>query len=396
MMKKKILHLITHLGIGGAQDNTLLTVEKCDRTRFDVHLASNPNGKWINRAKETTPNFHSIPNLVHPIHPFKDALSILDLVRLFRQEQFDIVHTHSTKAGIVGRWAAHLAKVPVIVHTIHGFAFHDFMPAWKRQLYINLELCATPCTDFFITVSELNRKEAIDLNIVKYENSQTVYSGIDFSKLDRFSEPSQTRQKLHIPEDYKVIVMVGRLDKQKAPNLLIDAFNLVVEKLPKTLLLLVGDGELKYNLQQQVSKLGISQNVKFLGSREDIPEILKVSDIFALSSLWEGLGRAMTEAMLLGKPVVVPNIYGIPEIVHHNETGLLFDAKNIEQIATHLIHLLQHSQERERLGKNAQQLTRKLFDANVMVAQIEEIYTHLLQTRICTKNELNNSNSVLK
>ncbi len=376
--KPKILHLITHLAVGGAQDNTLLTVEKHDRTRFDVHLASHPNGKWSDRAKKAAEHFHSLPNLVHPIHPLKDVLCLFNLVKLFRREKFDIVHTHSTKAGILGRWAARIARVPIIVHTIHGFAFHDFMPAWKRQLYINLERTAKPCTDFFITVSELNRKEAVALNLIEFYNSQTVYSGINFSKLDRLSAPYQTRQKLEIPEGWQVIVMVGRLDKQKAPNILIDAFNQVIKKCPKTLLLLVGDGELRENLQEQVLKLGISQNVKFLGSREDVPEILKIADIFALSSLWEGLGRAMTEAMLVGKPVIVPNIYGIPEIVHHNETGLLFDVGDIEKLALHLVYLLQNPQERERLGKKAQQLTRKLFDADLMVTQIEEIYEGLL------------------
>jgi glycosyltransferase involved in cell wall biosynthesis len=384
-MAKKVLHIITHLGIGGAQDNTLLTVEKHDRTRFNVHIASYPDGKWINRAKEATEHFHPLPNLVHPIHPLKDAYCVLDLVKLFRKEKFDIVHTHSTKAGILGRWAARIARVPIIVHTIHGFAFHDFMPAWKRQLYINLELSAKPCTDFFITVSELNRQEATALNIINIENSQTVYSGINFSKLDRLSEPCQTRQELGIPEGWQVIVMVGRLDKQKAPNILIDAFSQVIQQCPKTLLLLVGDGELKSILQQQTQKLGIPQNVKFLGSREDVPEILKIADIFALSSLWEGLGRAMTEAMLVGKLVVVPNIYGIPEIVHHNETGLLFDAGDVEKLAIHLIYLLKNPQERERLGKNAQKLTRKLFDADLMVTQIEAIYERLLQKNITRK-----------
>jgi glycosyltransferase involved in cell wall biosynthesis len=380
-MPKKILHLITHLGIGGAQDNTLLTVEKCDRARFDVHIASNPTGKWSDRAKKATEHFHSLPNLVYPIHPIKDVLCVFDLAKLFRQEKFDIVHTHSSKAGILGRWAARLAKVPVIIHTIHGFAFHDFMPAWQRQFFINLERAAKPCTDFFITVSELNRKEALTLNLIELENSQTVYSGINFYKLDRFSEPNQTRQELDIPKEFQVIVMVGRLDKQKAPNILIDAFAQVIQKCPKTFLLIVGDGELREYLEQKASQLNILQNIKFLGSREDVPDILKIADIFALSSLWEGLGRAMTEAMLVGKPVVVPNIYGIPEIVHHNETGLLYEAGDTKKLALNLIYLLQNSQERERLGKNAQKLTRKLFDGDLMVAQIEEIYQHLLQKK---------------
>ncbi|NEP12880.1 MAG: glycosyltransferase family 4 protein [Symploca sp. SIO2C1] len=379
--RPKILHLITHLPVGGAQDNTLITVEKHDRTQFTVHLAANPEGNWYNRAQQATDTFHPLPHLVNPVHPSQDLKALSDIIRLLKQEQFDVVHTHSSKAGILGRWAARLARVPVVVHTIHGFAFHDFMPAWKRQLYINLERSACPCTDFFLTVSELNRQEAAQLGILNLENSQTVYSGINFSKLDRLSNPQQTRQQLEIPDDWQTIVMVGRLDPQKAPNYLIEAFAQVLKQSPKTLLLLVGEGELQASLQTQTQKLGITNHVKFLGSREDVPEILKIGDIFALSSLWEGLGRAMTEAMLLGKPVVVPNIYGIPEIVHQDQTGLLFPAGDIQQLAAHLVYLLQNPEARHRLGQNAKQLTRKLFDADCMVQQIEEIYDKLLSHR---------------
>lgn len=381
MKKLKVLHLITRLVVGGAQDNTLLTIEKSDRTKFNVHLASNPDGFWYSRAIQSTDNFHSLPNLVNPLNPIKDFIALSDIVQLLRREQFDIIHTHSSKAGILGRWAARIAGVPVVIHTIHGFAFHDFMPSWKRQIYINLERSVRPCTDFFITVSELNRQEAVKLGILSLENSQTVYSGIDFSKLDRPSNSQQTKEQLGIPEGWKTIVMVGRLDEQKAPYFLVDAFSQVLKQHPETLLLLVGEGELQPMLQTQVEKLGIVKQVKFLGSREDVPEILQVADIFALSSRWEGLGRAMTEAMLLGKSIVVPNIYGIPEIVHHNETGLLFPSGNVDQLTSYLIYLLEHPEERQRLGENAKQLTRKLFDAERMVESIEQIYTQLLSKK---------------
>ncbi|GAX39161.1 group 1 glycosyl transferase [Tolypothrix sp. NIES-4075] len=372
----KILHLITSITMGGAQDNTLLTLEKHNRS-YEVHLASNPNGFWQERAKKAADVFHPLPNLVNPLNPLKDIATLIETVRLLRQEKFDLIHTHSSKAGILGRCSGKIVGIPVI-HTIHGFPFHDFMPKWKRQFYINIERSVRPFTDFFITVSELNRQEAANLNILNLDNSQTVYSGIDFTKLDRPFNLQDTRHTLEIPEGWQTISMVGRLDEQKAPYFLIDAFAKVLEHNPNTLLLLVGDGKLLNSLKSQVQQLGIEDKVRFLGSREDVPEILKVSDVFALSSLWEGLGRAMTEAMLVEKPVVVPNIYGIPEIVHHNETGLLFPAKDIEQLAQHLSYLLQHPEERERLGNNARQVTRQLFDANLMVQQIEAIYDRVL------------------
>jgi len=376
--KPKILHLITRLAVGGAQDNTLLTVEKHDRSQYTVHLASNPNGFWFNRAKQVADVFHPLKNLVNPLNPTQDLAAFREIITLLRREKFDLIHTHSSKAGILGRWAAKLAGVPAIVHTIHGFSFHDFMPNWKRQVYINLERSTRPCTDFFITVCELNRQQAIQLGLLSPNHSKTIYSSIDFTKLDRPFDPQHARQQLQIPDGWQTIIMVGRLDQQKAPYYLIDAFAEILPRHPKTLLLLVGEGELQPQLQAQARSLGIANHVRFLGSREDVPDLLRVADIFALSSLWEGLGRAMTEAMLVGIPVVVPNIYGIPEIVYHNETGLLFPAGEVKQLATHLNFLLQHPQERQRLGENAKQLTRRLFDANKMVLHIEAIYQSLL------------------
>ncbi|EGJ32396.1 MULTISPECIES: glycosyltransferase family 4 protein [Moorena] len=380
--KPKVLNIVTRLAVGGAQDTSLLTVKKHDRTRFTVHYASNPDGYWIERAQQAADKFYPLPHLIRPLHPTQDFQALLDIVRLLRQEQFDIVHTHSSKAGILGRLAARIARVPVVVHTIHGFPFNDFMPAWKRQLYINLERSVRSCTDFFITVSELNRQQAAQLGILSLENSKTVYGGIDLTKLDYPSNPTEMRHKLGIPDAWQTIVMVGRLDEQKAPYFLIDAFSQILAKFPKTILLIVGEGQLQPRLETQTQKLGIKENVKFLGSREDVPEILKIADIFALSSLWEGLSRAMTEAMLLGTPVVVPNIYGMPEVVHHNETGLLFPPRDTEELAAHLTDLLQNPQERERLGQNAKKLTRKLFDANVMVQTIETIYSELIVDKL--------------
>lgn len=380
MDKKKVLHLITRLVVGGAQDNTLLTVKNHNRSKFKVSLASNPNGIWLSKANEYSDFFFAIPTLTNPISPLNDIRAFADILKLLKTEDFDIIHTHSSKAGILGRLAAKMCNIPV-VHTIHGFPFHDFMPSWKKEFYVFIERWISQKTDFLITVSELNRNEALNLGIVKSENSQTIYSGIDFAKLDQKFDTESLYNEFNITKNSKIITMVGRLDKQKAPYFLIDAFAKVLAKDSDTLLLLIGEGELEDTLKNQVNRLNMNQKVRFLGSREDVPAILSISSIFVLSSLWEGLGRAMTEAMLIGKPVVVPNIYGIPEIVHHNETGLLFEAQNVGQLANHLIFLLQNPQEGDRLGQNAKELTRRLFDGEQMVRQIEAVYEKVLSDR---------------
>ncbi|NJN75491.1 MAG: glycosyltransferase family 4 protein [Synechococcaceae cyanobacterium RL_1_2] len=300
-----------------------------------MHVASNPAGEWLDRAKISSDQFSPIETLVNPINPIKDLRALWQIVQLMRREKFDLIHTHSSKAGILGRIAAFITKTPV-VHTIHGFPFHDFMPQWKQNLFIWLERWAASYTQFLITVSELNRNQAIALGIITQENSRTIYSGIDFRRLAALKpEQNQLRQALGLKTPTQIITMVGRLEPQKAPHYLIQAFAEVVKTCPDTVLLLVGDGELKPELLTQVETLGLQHQVQFLGSREDVLDILAISDIFALSSLWEGLGRAMTEAMLMGKAVVVPNIYGIPEIVHHQQTGLLFPPQDWEKLVHH-------------------------------------------------------------
>jgi glycosyltransferase involved in cell wall biosynthesis len=376
----KVLHLITLSVFGGAQDNTFSTVELHDRSRFDVHLACNPDGAWIERARESADWFHPIPTLATPINPLKDLRAFLDLVRLLRREQFDLVHTHTAKAGFLGRLAAAACRVPA-VHTYHAFPFHDFMRAWKRALFIQLEKCVRPCTDFFITLSENDRKEAARLGILDFARSAAVYTGIDFTKLDAPAKPTVSREKLKIPEAWQIVFMAGRLEPQKAPELLLDAFSQVVRVCPQTALVIAGDGPLRFSLERKIAALGLEAHVRLLGYRDDVPALIRLADVFAFSSRWEAMGRAMVEAMLLSKPVVAPAIYGIPEIVHHRETGLLYEVGRVEALAAGITQLLQNPDEARRMGYNARQLTRNLFDINVMVARIEKIYQMLLNTQ---------------
>jgi len=182
MRKKKILHLITLSVVGGAQDNTFSTAELHDRRRYEVHLASNPTGHWVDRAIEAADVFHPVPALVTVPHPMKDLKAFFVIVRLLRREKFDLIHTHTAKAGFIGRLAAGLCRVPHVVHTYHAFPFHKFMSPWKRQFYMLLERLARPSTDFFITVSENTRQEGQELRVLDAKRSRTVYSGIDFCK----------------------------------------------------------------------------------------------------------------------------------------------------------------------------------------------------------------------
>lgn len=376
--KVKVLHLITLSFVGGAQDNTFCTCERHDRERYEVHLGCNPSGQLVERARRACDVFHPIPALVRPFHPLKDLRAFLDILRLLRRLKFDLVHTHTAKAGFLGRLAASLCRTPVIVHTYHQFPFHDFMPVGGKWFYILLERAVRPFTSFFVTVSDRDFKEGARLRILDRVRTRTVYSGIDFVKLDRPSDPAEKRRSLNIPERWQVVVIVGRLEPQKAPQLLVEAFSHVVRLHPNSMLMLVGDGELRAELEARIRTLDLEQHIRILGFRDDVPDLLSMADVFASSSLWEGMGRSMTEAMLLGRAVVVPAICGIPEIVRDRDTGLLYDVGNVGQLAERLGFLLDHPEERRRLGENARHLTRELFDVNDMVTNIERIYEQLL------------------
>ncbi len=375
----KVLHLITRLIVGGAQDNTLLTVEKRRRDRYCVHVAGNPSGEWAERARQVADGFHPLANLFNPISPRRDSAALYDIVQLLRRERFDVVHTHSSKAGVLGRLAARIAGVPAIVHTMHGpTGLHDLMPPWKRRVFEFAERVAGRCTDHMIAVSETTRRQIVALGLVDAERTRTIYSGIDVERLDGVWDPQRVRAELSLAPGAKVVVFVGRLDAAKAPHILVSAFAEVARSHPEAVLVLVGAGDLEPRLRAQIAELRIDAKVRLLGTRHDVPAILRVADVFALSSLWEGVGRALTEAMLVGVPVVAPEIFGIPEVVHHGETGLLYPRGRADALARAILDLLDRPAEARRLADNGRRLTRRMFDGETMVRAIEALYEELL------------------
>lgn len=379
--RAKVLHLITLSVVGGSQDNTFGTCERHDRSRFEVHLATNSTGRWMDRARASADAFHPIDSYVTPPSPLNDLKSLVATTRLLRRERYDILHTHTAKAGFIGRLAARFAPVPIVVHTYHAFPWHDHMSGTKRGVFIGMERLVRDGTHYHITVSENERQEGLRRRVLREPDSRTIYSGIDFTKLDRPVDRDAIRASFGWGPRERVIGMVGRLDAQKAPELMVQAFARVAAADPLARLMIVGDGELRPNVEERIRSLGLGDKVKLLGFRDDVPSLVQASDIFALSSLWEGLGRAMTEAMLVGKAVVVPAINGIPEIVHEGRTGLLYPAGQVDKLADGILRLLADPSLATRLGNDARLLTRSLFDLNGMVRSIEEVFTAQLAKR---------------
>ena len=378
----KVLHIITNLPVGGAQDNTLLTVERLDRARYEVSLMCSPEGHWVRRAAHIPDlNLIFIDELVRPISIFRDLIAFWRIYRHIRKQRYTIVHTHSSKPGFTGRLAAWLARVPVIVHTIHGFPFHDFMPAFARHFYIRIERLLSRLTTRLVTVSKLNLEKAVKLGLAEREKFVNIYSGIDFEKFSVIADVYRKRQELGVAEHEYVVGMVGRFSEQKAPWNFIAAMPHVLHRYRNTRFVMVGDGELMAEMKALAEKLEVSRHVSFLGFRDDVAEILQTFDVYVLSSQWEGLGRSLTEAMFLGRAVVATDVEGVPELVQHGKTGILVPANNPEALAREIASLLADPEKRARLGHVAREKVDDTFDANRMVHELDRLYQKLLREK---------------
>lgn len=392
MKRTKVLHLITHLGVGGALDNTLLTVKGLSRDRYEVDLGAgalngNHHELWQERAETSADKVIMFQDLQRPPHPAKDKHVLQQLTEFIKERKYDIVHTHCAKAGVVGRMAAKRAGSAIVVHTYHSFGWqvaYDFHPAlWrrsltnlKREFYIRLERYAAGLADALVTVSELNKQEALDLKIGPAEKFVTIYSGVDLQSFrDLAVDRNSIARSFELSSERPIVGMIGRLSTQKAPLDFVQAAKTVLERRPDVQFILAGDGPLEADVAQAI---GPETRIKMLGFQNDVPKLLTILDIFALPSLWEGLGRALTEAMIMGVPVVATSVNGIPELVSHRTTGMLSPPGNPRALAENILWLLDHPEEARHMSGAAKKRVVPAFSAERMIEETDALYQRLL------------------
>ena len=381
----RIAHIITRMIVGGAQENTLLSVEGLQQRRdFDVTLISGvdhgPEGSLLTRARRTT-NLIVVPQLARKVNPVADLLAFWRLYALIRRGRYHIVHTHSSKAGVLGRLAATLAGTPIVVHTLHSLVFHDYQPRLlNRLLWLIKKICA-PMTSYFISVSEVTRQKATAEGIVREDNSCTIYSGMELEWFLRAKgDGSRIRQEFGIPADAPVVGKVARLFTLKGHDQLIDAAPAIVKRCPKVRFFLIGDGILYEHLQNRLVQLGIRENFVFAGftDRERIPEMLSAMDIVVHTSLREGLARVLPQALAMGKPCVTFDLDGAPEVVIPDKTGFLVQPGDSGALADAVIKLINDPALRTQMGEAGRHVVDPAFRAETMVDQIAAVYDKLL------------------
>jgi len=377
--KVKVLHLITMLELGGAQQNTLYTVSHLNKNYFDAYLGSGPGGILTNEAYSLlNDKFHIIPHLIREINPIYDLAALFELIFYIKKIKPMIIHTHSSKAGILGRTAAYLTGVPIIIHSIHGYGFTKYQNIIKFHLLKFAEKIVSKYTTHFICVSEANKKQGIEYKLFDNNKVSLIRSGIELN-LFRGVDGKKIRQEFSIEEEQPLVSMIACFKPQKAPSDFIKVAELVHKQKPQVRFMLVGDGVLKNDIQKMIEEKNLKECVFLTGWRRDIPQILAAADIIVLTSLWEGLPRTIIEAIASKKPIVATKVDGTADIIQDGYNGFLAQPHDIETIASKIITLLEDKALYNKFIHNSQAILNE-FDINLMVEQQEKLYLELIKS----------------
>ena len=380
----RVCHVITRLDLGGAQDNTLHTVRTL-RAPYRASLVAGPGGLLDDEAGRIEGvRVTFVPSLKGPIRPWDDLRALRDLERLFRSERPHVVHTHSSKAGVVGRLAAARAGVPVVVHTIHGFGFNAEQPPWLRTALVAAERLAARRATHVVAVSRAHLERGAALGCLDPARASVIRSGVHLGAFRAAADEapipggSPLRRDLGLPADAPVVGLIACLKPQKAPLDFVEAAARVVAMRPDARFLVAGDGELRGAVEARCKALGIADKVRLLGWRRDVPRIMAAVDIVVLTSLWEGLPRVVPEAIAAGRPVVATAVDGTAEILRDGHNALTARAGDPQGIARGVLRILGEPALGPALVRAARPLLAE-FDIDDMVRAQERLYAALLE-----------------
>lgn len=381
MRRYRVAHVITRLELGGAQQNTLYCAAHHDRARFEVDLVAGRGGLLDDDAlRLTDTTVHLLGELRHPIRPWWDAVALWSLTALFRRRRLDLVHTHSSKAGILGRVAARLAGVPAVAHTVHGWSFNEVQSPPVRRLFVAFERLAAALTDRIVVVTEADRTKGLQAGIGRDDRYRLVRSGIDAALYEHPAVPrSEVRRSLGLTEDDLVVGTIACLKPQKAPLDFVEAARIARAEEPRLRFFVAGDGPLRGAVEEEIRSRGLGEHVLLLGWRRDVADLLHAMDLFLLTSRYEGLPRVVLQAMAAGVPVVATAVDGTPDVVRDGETGALVPPGRPDEAARRLVALSRDPGARERLAARARASLGAEFDVREMVRRLETVYVEVLE-----------------
>jgi len=375
----KLLHVITRFA-GGSGGNTLTSAMGMDPARYERWIAAAPGGMMWETAEAAGVHTVRLSRMRERIALLDDVQTLFDLVTLMRRERFTVVHTHCAKAGMLGRLAARIVGTPVVVHTFHALPVHDFMSRRRRALYLLLDRLARPLAHQYVAVAPRLARQAVQARIVRPGSITVVPSGVDMEQVpDR--PAATTRAALGIPDAASVVGTVGRIVAQKAPLDFVRMAALVKRSRPDTVFVMVGDASqesapLEKETKEEARRLGV--DILFTGYRPDAAAIAAAFDVYVVPSIYEGLGRALTEAMVSGRPVVATSVNGVPDLVEPGATGLLAAPGDHPSLAACVVWLLDNPDAARRMGVQGRNRVLSMFDADTMCRALDSVYSGLL------------------
>ena len=388
---RKVIHVITRLDYGGSAQNTMLTALGHDRAQFEPLVVAGCPGSWdaqggqaateenCRRLDKAGVRWMLLPSLTREVHPLKDMQTLWQLISLFRREQSALVHTHTSKAGVLGRVAAWFAGVPVIVHTPHGHVFYGHFGPFRSWLFLQIERLLSVITDRLIALTDAERQDHLDRAVGRADRFAVVPSGIDREKFGQArAQGKQQPDWFGCPSDALVVGSVGWLTDIKGHEYLIEAIAKLKQDFPSLHLVIIGSGDRHNALLQQAELAGLRDAVHLLGHRDNIEACLAGMDLFVLPSLNEGMGRALIEAMAAGLPVIASHVGGIPAVISHERTGLLVPPGDAGALAEALRRLLDRPEWAAQLGVAASHSVDSRYGSVSMVHAIESLFAEAL------------------
>ncbi|MCA9248019.1 MAG: glycosyltransferase family 4 protein [Planctomycetales bacterium] len=391
----RIAHIITRLILGGAQENTLLNcLDLRERYGDDVLLITGPGlgpeGSLEDRARRAGLPLRVISQLRRAIHPTRDWLSYRDICAALREFKPQVVHTHSGKAGLLGRRAAWTLRVPAVVHTIHGAPFHRFQGRGARMFFQACERYAAHRCHRLISVADAMTEQMVAANIAERNKFVTVYSGMEIDPfLSAHSLRNATRAELGLAPDDVVVGKIARFFRLKGHDDFLKAAKLILRDHPRAKFVLVGDGVLRPHLERQLEEQGLCDAFRLTGlvDPQRIPALLAATDVVVHTSLREGLARVLPQALLVGRPVVSYDIDGAREVVIDGKTGFLASARDVSRVANCVSKLLSDAGLRQQLAAAGQRLCREMFPVQLMTDAIRRIYEQILEVPAHARGE---------
>ena len=418
MPETKILRIIARLNIGGPAIHTILLSHELDRIGYKTILVKGSEGQtegdmmYLAESKGIKPVV--IPELGREIGFKNDLIAFYKLYKLIRQEKPDIVHTHTAKAGTLGRIAAWLAGVPVILHTFHGHVLTGYFGKLKTWVFIQIEKILAHISTRIITLSNELKKELIQIGMGREEKFEVIPLGLDLKPFIEKNPPTspfdkggqegdlikggvggffgEFKKELGLSENTLLIGIVGRLVPIKGHRYFLDAAKIISSQFTACLparqvhssqlkFVIVGDGELREELEDYTKKLGIANYVIFTGFRHDLPKIYSDLDIVVLTSLNEGTPVSIIEAMASGKPVIATNVGGVSSLVENNINGFLVNPQDVQALSDAIIKLLKDSDLRQKMGREGQSSVFPRYDISQLVKRVDFLYSSLIKMR---------------